>query len=72
MLSLVVGYWLTNVLGFVLMHKGACALFSDENNASTRRELVKDISVSLADTAPRVILIKLGVLKPIGGYFRGN
>jgi hypothetical protein len=46
--SLVVGYWLTNALGFVLMHKGARALFPDENKAATRRELVKDIGVSLA------------------------
>ncbi len=28
--SLVVGYWLTNVLGFILMHKGAQQMISEK------------------------------------------
>lgn len=70
--SLIVGYWLTNVLGFVLMHKGASWLRSPEEKAETKRELVKDLWISLAYTALIVVLIKLGVLKPIHGYFQGN
>src|ERR1041385_2946887 len=49
--SVVVGYWLTNVLGFVLMHKGAQkirAAPSEENYF--RRELWKDLAISLAYT----------------------
>ena len=69
--SLIVGYWLTNVLGFVLMHKGARWLRSPEEKAETKRELVKDLWISLAYTAFIVLLIKLGVLKPIQAYL-GN
>jgi len=68
--SLIVGYWLTNVLGFVLMHKGARWLRSPEEKAETKRELVKDLGISLAYTALIVVLLKLGVLKPIAGYFQ--
>ena len=67
--AVVVGYWLTNVLGFVLMHKGAQRIFSGEQKAATRCELVKDVAISLAYTLVIVLLVKLGVLKPIADYF---
>ncbi|HXT11526.1 MAG TPA: hypothetical protein VN873_08175 [Candidatus Angelobacter sp.] len=70
--AVILGYWLTNILGFILLHKGAeQALFKEEKKYS-RRELVKDLIVSIAYTALIVILIKLGVLKPIAGYFSGR
>jgi hypothetical protein len=67
--TVILGYWLTNVLGFILMHKGAQQLLSNEQKKYSRRELLKDVVVSLAYTALIVFLIKLGVLKPIGKYF---
>ena len=67
--AVIFGYWLTNVLGFVLMHKGAQQVLSNEQKKYSRRELLKDVGVSLAYTALIVILIKAGVLKPIGKYF---
>jgi hypothetical protein len=67
--SLVVGYWLTNVLGFVLMHKGAQKMVTDSNQKYSRRDLVRDLGVSLLYTALIVALIKFGVLKPIRNYF---
>jgi len=45
---------------------------SPEEKTETSRELVKDLWVSLAYTALIIALIKLGVLKPIEGYFRSN
>lgn len=72
--AVVVGYWLTNVLGFVLMHTGTRRLLTktESPTASTRGELKKDLLVSLAYTVLIVILIKLGVLKPIEDYFQRN
>ena len=67
--ALIVGYWLTNVLGFVLMHKGAQQLLSEKSLPYSRREILKDVAVSLAYTVVIVILVKAGVLKPIQGYF---
>jgi hypothetical protein len=66
--SLIIGYWLTNLLGFVLMHKGAQQLLSDKEKTYSRRELLKDLVVSLAYTLLIVVLIKVGVLKPFEHY----
>jgi hypothetical protein len=67
--SLVVGYWLTNVLGFVLMHKGAQQMFSQKQPSNPRRDLLRDVGVSLLYTALIVVLVKLGILQPIKNYF---
>lgn len=67
--SLIAGYWLTNVLGLVLLHKGAQKLLPGEEKPYSRRELLKDVAISLAYTALIVVLMKLGVFKPIQGYF---
>ena len=62
--SVVIGYWLTNVLGFVLMHKGAQSLLSAQERKYTRRDLLKDLLISLLYTVVIIVLIKCGVLKP--------
>jgi hypothetical protein len=67
--SVVLGYWLTNILGFILMHKGAQKMLSDSDKKYSRRDLARDVGVSLLYTALIVGLIKLGVLKPIQAYF---
>ncbi len=68
--SLVVGYWLTNVAGFVLMHKGAQQLFSKEEKRYSRRELVKDVVISLVYTLLILVLVEVGILKPFQHYFQ--
>jgi hypothetical protein len=65
----VVGYWLTNVLGFMLMHKGARQMLSKEARKYSRRDLVRDVGVSLLYTALIVCLIKFGILQPVQNYF---
>src|SRR5947208_3606403 len=67
--SLVVGYWLTNVLGFVLMHKGAQKMVKEKEERYSPRDLLRDIGISLLYTALILALLKLGVLKPIKNYF---
>ena len=67
--AVIIGYWLTNILGFILMHKGAQQAFSKEQKKYSRRELLKDVAVSLAYTALIVVLVKAGILKPISAYF---
>ena len=67
--AVVIGYWLTNVLGFVLMHKGAQQVLSEQKPKYSRRDLLKDIGVSLAYTLLIVLLIQLKILKPLQNYF---
>jgi len=64
----VVGYWLTNVLGFVLLHKGAQHALTQKDRKYSRRDLLRDLAVSLLYTALIVLLLKLNILKPIDSY----
>jgi hypothetical protein len=66
--SFVVGYWLTNVLGFVLMHKGAAAMFSKPKPYDWKRIAI-DVAISLAYTALILVLLKLKIIAPLGDYF---
>lgn len=67
--SLILGYWLTNVLGFILLHKGAQQVLTDKTRAYSRRDLLRDVSISLLYTALIVALVKFGILKPLENYF---
>ena len=67
--SLVVGYWLTNVIGFVLMQKGVQTMLADQGKKYSRRDLFRDVGISLVYTGLIVMLLRLGVLKPFRNYF---
>ena len=66
--SFVLGYWLTNVLGLVLMQKGAQQIVSGAPKPYTRRQLIADLGISLAYTLLIVALVEYGVLKPLPDY----
>jgi len=68
----ILGYWLTNVLGFVLMQKGGERMFSKEGKPYSRWELLRDVGISLLYTGLIVWLLKLEILKPIENYFQGK
>jgi len=70
--SLIVGYWLTNLLGFFLMHKGAQKILSAEDRKYTRQDLLRDVGISLLYTGLIVLLLWLGILKPIRNYFQSS
>jgi hypothetical protein len=67
--SLVVGYWLTNVAGFVLLHKGTQQMLTDKKKKYSMRDLLRDVGISLLYTGLIVALVKFGVLKPFTAYF---
>lgn len=64
------GYWLTNVLGLVLLTRAARELFAGRPKPYATRELLKDALVALAYTALIVLLIRLKVLQPLQDYWR--
>jgi hypothetical protein len=63
--AFLVGYWLTNVAGFVLMHKGGQKMIDGAEKRYDWKVLVKDILISLLYTLLIVALIRLKVLDPI-------
>lgn len=68
--TLIVGYWLTNLLGFVLMHQGLKSVFAHRQQKSLRQELGKIILISLGYTILLVVAVKLGWLKFLPDYFQ--
>lgn len=62
--GLVIGYWLSNVLGIVLMQSGALAMMqAQEAPRNRRRELLVGLATSTAYTVAVVALVELGVLQ---------
>jgi hypothetical protein len=70
--SLIVGYWLTNVAGLVLLHKGAKQVNAAVPVIYNGRELAKDVIVSLIYTGVIVGLIKLNFLAPLPQILGGH
>lgn len=68
--AMIVGYWITNVVGFILMHHGVKDLITKETKKYIRKELVKDIIMSLIYTVIVVILVLMRWLKFPSGYFQ--
>jgi hypothetical protein len=63
--AVILGYWLTNVAGFVLMHKGGQRMLSQDEKRYDWKAIGKDALVSLLYTALILALIKLKVLEAI-------
>jgi hypothetical protein len=66
--SFVVGYWLTNVLGLVLLHRGAQGLLTGRERRYSRKELARDMAIALAYTLLILVLVKLRVFRPLPDY----
>ncbi|MDD4352188.1 MAG: hypothetical protein PHU71_04380 [Candidatus Gracilibacteria bacterium] len=66
---MIFGYWITNVVGFILMHHGAKDIVSKEKVKYTRKELIKDIIISIIYTLLVVVFVRMGWLKFPLEYF---
>jgi hypothetical protein len=61
--GLVLGYWLSNVLGIVLMQSGALALVDNPATPrDRRREWLIGLATSTAYTLVVVVLVRIGLL----------
>ncbi len=61
--AMVVGYWLTNVVGLALLGAGSVRLAGSKRARSRRREILVNLAVSIAYTAVIVALIRFGVIR---------
>lgn len=60
---MILGYWITNIVGFMLIHHGVEDLISKEKSKYTKRALKKDILISIIYTIVIIIFVKMGWLK---------
>jgi len=65
--AFIIFYWLTNVLGFVLLQKGMEKIAKDskEKSGYSWKNFLRDVLFSIIYTLLIVILVKLGIIKPI-------
>jgi hypothetical protein len=70
-LAFVAGYWLTNIVGLVMMHKGICQMVSEKYcaPANRRKRLMYDLLISIGYTGIIILLLKLSIIRPPGEYF---
>ncbi len=61
--GLIIGYWLSNIAGFILMHFGAKDLISKGETVYTKKNLLKDLLISIGYTFILILLVYLGLLK---------
>jgi hypothetical protein len=60
----IIAYWLTNIIGFIMMHHGVKNLFNkDINHKKTKKEFKKVIIISFIYTLFILVLIYLDILK---------
>jgi len=68
--AMVIGYWITNILGFVLMHRGIKEIVSKKTDTGySRGDMIKDLTVSIVYTVIVVVLVAAGFLKLPAEYF---
>lgn len=61
--TIIFTYWLTNIIGIILMHHGFKNIFNKQNLKNNKKEYIKNILFSLAYTVLIVVLIKFNWLK---------
>jgi hypothetical protein len=67
--GLIVGYWLTNVAGLILMHHGLSRMVTQSRPRYSWRALSRDILICLLYTALIMALVQFKVLRPMERYF---
>jgi len=69
--GMIFGYWVSNVAGFVLLHKGIlCMVNPNLKIRFSKSELIKDGILSSVYTVGLIILVKTGMLRFLPEYFR--
>lgn len=69
--AMIVGYWITNVVGFLLLHHGAEDIVADEDAKRQRRkQILQDFALSVLYTALVVALVHYGYIRFPTDYFR--
>lgn len=66
---MIASYWLTNIIGLILMHHGTLTIFSKEDVKMTRKKLIQHVIFSLFYTALVVGLVWFGFLNFPHEYF---
>jgi hypothetical protein len=64
--AMILGYWLTNIAGLLLMAQGTAGMAAGVSPQSFKRRLALSLIAATGYTLLIVLLFFLGVLKPLG------
>ncbi len=64
--AMILGYWLTNIAGILLMAQGTTGMAARGSPQSFKRRLLLSLVAATGYTLLIVLLFLLGVLKPLG------
>ena len=69
--ALVVSYWITNIAGLIMLHKGLSPAIADSipKTKGYRQKIVTDLIISVVYTGVIILLLHLGFLKLPQEYF---
>jgi hypothetical protein len=67
--AMVLGYWLTNIVGLLLMAHGTAGVVTGNSPRLRRRQLIWSLVAATGYTLLIVLLYLLGVLKPLHALF---
>lgn len=72
--TLIIAYWLTNIAGLVLLHKGIEEMRGKTSilRSYSPRDFGRDLILTLIYTFTVIALVRIGVLKPLGDYLAGS
>jgi hypothetical protein len=68
--GMVVGYWLTNVIGLFMLHRGGTDLLAKSGAKPRRKSIWADLAIGTGYTALIAVLVFSGILKPPAHLFR--
>ena len=69
--AMVFFYWLTNLAGLLLLHKGAAAVIKEEDEvAGLKKRVLLDVALSIAYSAILAVLIFGGIIRHPEDYFK--
>lgn len=65
-------YWITNILGLFLMHKGFCMAVQKgcSKGSYLKKDFFRDLLTALFYTAVIAVLVKYEIIRPVGDYFK--
>ena len=63
--ALISFYWITNIAGFMLMHKGAQTVMNKKTESYSKRSLLIDIVWSIGYTILIIIMVKLNIIRQV-------
>ena len=68
--AMIVGYWLTNIVGLLMMARGTAGVVAGDSQRHSRRQLVLSLLAATGYTLLIVLLYLFGILKPFHAFFQ--